>query len=79
MDPTETCPHLKEHPEMFGDGYCDRELNNPECDYDGRDCCNSHRPDWDKHCGYACDCLDPNDSPNICNSELIGNGKCEPE
>ena len=70
---------------MFGDGYCDRELNNPECDYDGGDCCSSSRPDWFKHCGYACDCLDPKDSPrpHSCTNEyfeeLAGNNECDEE
>ena len=64
---------------MFGDGYCDRGLNNPECDYDGGDCCTSDLPAWDKHCeGYMkqdCMCLDPNPCKDI--KKLSGNGHCD--
>ena len=76
------CPHLKDHPEMFGDGYCDRELNNPECNYDDGDCCSSTRLDWRKNCGNVCQCLDPNDSSR-CKidqfEDLVGNGVCDSE
>ena len=81
----DVCPFFMDHPDMFGDGYCDRELNNPECEYDGGDCCSSARPDWGKHCGDGCDCLDPRDNPKPANckneqfAELAGNDVCNNE
>ena len=53
------CPFRETNPEEYKDGYCDRELNNPECQYDGGDCCGPKYPFWDYYCGDACECLDP--------------------
>jgi len=44
--------------QWIGDGYCDDENNNAECDYDGGDCCGNSRSNWNKHC-QRCTCLDP--------------------
>jgi hypothetical protein len=32
-------PCLGANPEYKGDGYCDDDLNNENCEYDGGDCC----------------------------------------
>ena len=33
-----------------GDGYCDDNNNVAGCWYDGGDCCNSTKPNWDYQC-----------------------------
>ena len=39
----------------ISDGYCDPQTNNPQCFYDGQDCCDTpKRPDWRKFCGNVC-------------------------
>ena len=43
-------------PSYIGDGYCDDENNNEECQWDGDDCCNGGSTEY---CG-VCECLDPN-------------------
>ena len=40
----------------IGDGYCDDQNNNEECQWDGDDCCNGGNEDYCDVCG----CLDPN-------------------
>ena len=50
-DPTCQSPNWK------GDGYCDDENNNPDCEWDGGDCCG---PNVKKDYCYLCACLDPN-------------------
>ena len=57
---TATCEAPR--PEWIGDGYCDRsaDYNNPECGYDGGDCCRSTCTPGDYSCGYnGYQCLDP--------------------
>merc|ERR1711981_266560 len=45
-------------PQWFGDTYCDDENNNPECGFDGGDCCQEDPNDgWDNYCEF-CDCLE---------------------
>ena len=59
---------------LIGNGLCDDVLNNPECDYDGGDCCGVNvNTDWCTECVcYAdLDCAVPLD--------LIGNGFCNDE
>ena len=34
-----TTTHQCTKSDWIGDGFCDDETNNPECDYDGDDCC----------------------------------------
>ena len=42
----------------FMDGYCDTDLNNEACGYDGGDCCLNKKGDMTNHyCGNDCDCL----------------------
>merc|ERR1711973_488867 len=42
------------------DGYCDRENNNSECNYDGGDCCTRREEDWTGYCtGAECNCIFP--------------------
>ena len=44
-------------PFMIGEGQCDDEVNTPECNYDGGDCCgpNVNCPSYSD-----CECKDPN-------------------
>jgi len=47
--------------DWFQDGECDAALNNPECFYDGGDCCKQAQG-WDEACQGEpdkCQCLDP--------------------
>ena len=47
--------------DLFKDGKCDASLNNPECFYDGGDCCKEAQG-WDDACQDEpdkCQCLDP--------------------
>ena len=47
--------------DWFQDGECDASLNNPECFYDGGDCCKQAQG-WDEACQGEpdkCQCLDP--------------------
>ena len=34
----------------IGDNFCDDENNNYLCQYDGGDCCNNSKPNWDFYC-----------------------------
>ncbi len=45
----------------IGDGYCDPDLNNAECNYDGGDCCScTCEQPWDDDFGCSgVDCKDP--------------------
>ena len=73
------CKHLKTceagyHP-LVGDGYCNDETNNADCDFDGGDCCGTCINK--DHCSN-CECLGGitgNGVPNI----LVGNGVCNEE
>ena len=74
----------------LGDGFCDRDLNTPDCGYDGGDCCECTCMDGPE---YACginvpDCKDPScldknlveDFPS-CGGNLLqwNDGKCDTE
>merc|ERR1711962_738923 len=64
--------------EWIGDNLCDDQHNNPECDFDGGDCCQDEPADgWDQFCN---DCLcieipetteDPNDGPTEGPTECV--------
>ena len=56
----------------IGDGYCDDETNNNECDFDGGDCCGQYINT--AYCS-KCICHEDCDAP----MELIGNGVCDDE
>ena len=62
-------------PHMIEDGYCNDESNNPECNYDGGDCCGS--------CiitNYCTNCSCINDVTNDeIDNPLVGNGFCNNE
>ena len=61
---------------MIGDGFCDDETNNQECNFDGGDCCGSCN--IKSHCS-ECVCLQPDvDKQNITNP-LVGDGYCNDE
>ena len=60
---------------MIGDGYCNDESNNPECGYDGGDCCGSCiNTDY---CTY-CICIGNTFSNRVANA-LVGDGHCNDE
>ncbi|CAN0135135.1 unnamed protein product, partial [Ascophyllum nodosum] len=72
-DPTSGCidPRVEMYPNCtngdildIGDGYCDMENNNPECMYDGGDCCACTRSDDDssfyaENSAFFWPCVDP--------------------
>ena len=43
--------------EWAGDNFCDDENNNPECGFDGGDCCDNAGEGWDNYCSL-CECLE---------------------
>jgi len=44
--------------QWIGDNYCDDQNNNPECDFDGGDCCQEDAEEgWDDYC-EICECFD---------------------
>jgi len=44
--------------EWIGDNFCDDQNNNPECDFDGGDCCQEEpADDWANYC-QECECFD---------------------
>ena len=60
---------------MIGDGYCHDESNNPECGYDGGDCCGSCiNTDYCTNCTCIGD-VTGNGVPNA----LVGDGFCNDE
>ncbi|MEC8051961.1 MAG: hypothetical protein VX210_14310 [Myxococcota bacterium] len=73
----------------IADGYCDAYNNNPECDYDGGDCCASECFSDAYPCPYDLglyDCQDPNAGENdgslscdasLCDGSQIGDGTCQ--
>ena len=79
------------YPGWKGDGMCDDETNNSECDWDGGDCCGGNTDMYSYDFAYAycteCLCLDPNyeGDPNneisYCTgwSDWKGDGYCDDE
>lgn len=73
-------------PDWIGDGWCDYENNNPDCEYDQGDCCECKCVDAEYKCGrqgYACiepdACPDEHESDPDCDeneteSPFSGNG-----
>merc|ERR1712004_725099 len=51
-----TCAFMAEQPMKYQDRICDDELNTPECNYDGGDCCVHKVDNWNERC-TACECL----------------------
>ena len=35
------------------DGFCDDENNNSDCGYDGGDCCNNPKTNWNSYCSVS--------------------------
>ena len=60
---------------MIGDGYCNDESNNPECGYDGGDCCGSCINT--EYCTY-CTCIGDVIGNGVSNA-LAGDGHCNDE
>ena len=60
---------------MTGNGYCNDETNNPECSYDGGDCCGSCiNTDYCTHCT----CIGEVTGNGVSNA-LVGDGHCNDE
>lgn len=56
-------------PGTAGDGRCDSEYNNAECDYDSGDCCECNCVDGDEECGSnGYDCSDPR---SLCYGSMV--------
>ena len=47
------CDEMVYNPEWYQDGFCDSTMNNPECNYDGGDCCIQRKADWKRYCNYV--------------------------
>ena len=60
---------------LIGNGFCNDETNNMECDYDGGDCCGTCV--FLEYCSN-CDCLGGITSTGFTHP-LIGNGFCDEE
>ena len=60
---------------LIGDGYCQDEINNERCNYDGGDCCGVCVVT--DHCS-ECNCLG-NDTGHGVTNPLIGDGFCNDE
>jgi hypothetical protein len=58
----------------MGDGFCDDDNNNKECEFDLGDCCNNVNINWNQYCSI-CECLNENDVVD-CKYPVIGNGIC---
>ena len=61
----------------MGDGYCDDDNNNKDCEFDLGDCCNNANINWNQYCSI-CECLNENDVVD-CKYPVIGNGICNDE
>ena len=64
------------NPQDIANGFCDGYNNNPECNYDGGDCCGTCANK--EYCaeGACCDCWDGGSGNGIAAS-WIGNGNCD--
>ena len=60
---------------LVGDGFCNDETNNADCNYDGGDCCGSCVVT--EHC-TECQCLGEVDGNGV-SSPSIGDGYCQDE
>jgi len=56
-EPTTEAPMECAIPQWAGDSFCDDENNNPECGFDGGDCCDNTGDSWDNYCSL-CECLE---------------------
>jgi len=66
--------------EWIGDSFCDDVNNNPECEFDGGDCCQEDAEEgWDQYCN---DCLcieipETTEAPSECIDQWIGDNFCD--
>ena len=60
---------------MIGDGYCNDETNNADCNYDGGDCCKSNV--YSQHCTECICYFQENCLAGV--HPLVGNGDCNDE
>ena len=74
--PPPKCEAFPRYKSWYRDGFCDKALNNPECGYDGGDCCVSKRDNWDYYCGSNCDCLGM-DCPPHETLQWMGDNYCD--
>ena len=68
------CPHVG-----YADGFCDDELNTPECGYDGGDCCTHKKDNWDAYC-EDCECHIDIETFGLCDDydkEYFQDGECD--
>merc|ERR1712021_244340 len=67
-------------PHRSKDNYCDDQNNNPECDFDGGDCCQDEAAEgWNQYCN-DCLCLEmpeTTEGPAECPDEWIGDNYCD--
>ena len=62
-----------DQPQLIGNGYCNDETNNKECNYDGGDCCGSCiNNDYCK----SCNCIDEKFWGIKGSNALLGDGTC---
>ena len=61
-----------------GNGYCNDEYNNEECDWDGGDCCGDNVV-CSNNGNTACECFQPSFEPKQCNYEKMADGICNDE
>merc|ERR1711935_359257 len=68
--------------QWIGDSFCDDQNNNPECDFDGGDCCPEEPANgWDQYCS-DCECFDipeTTEAPIECTgvNQWIGDNYCD--
>ena len=64
------------NPNLVGDGFCNDEINNLHCAFDGGDCCGTC---INKNYCLNCDCLAGENDAAPGNNHLVGDGKCQDE
>ena len=61
---------------LVGDGYCEDEMNNENCNYDGGDCCGAC---INRNYCEDCECLGLQSENGTVQNPLVGNGFCNDE
>ena len=64
------------HPNLVGDGFCNDEINNLHCAFDGGDCCGSC---INRNYCSNCECVVGKNDAEPENNPLVGNGYCQDE
>ena len=80
---TVSCPFSQHWPMTYSNGYCSHDSNNPECGYDGGDCC-IQRGNWTDWCKgdtveekISCSCMGMNCPEYEKEPHRIRDGKCD--